>query len=174
MKIILETKRLYLREFEVIDGVYLFELNNDPDVIKYTGNSAFKSIEEAKNFVENYDDYEKNGYGRWAVCLKSTNEFLGWCGLKYDPKKNEVDLGFRFFQQKWGNGYATEAAKACVNYGFSVLKINKIVGRAYIENKASIAVLEKCNLIFKNNILYDYQPSVLYIIKNDTNKINID
>ena len=167
MKIILETNRLYLREFIASDGFHFYHLNNDEDVIKYTGNKPFKSLEEAMDFIKNYSDYKRNGYGRWAVCLKDTNEFLGWCGLKFEEDKAEIDLGYRFYKKYWGKGFATESAKACVNYGFSKLDMNEIVGRATIENKASIEVLKKCNFKFEKQFVYLNQPSVLYTIKND-------
>ena len=111
MKIILETERLYLREFIDSDGFHFYHLNNDSDVIKYTGNKPFKSIEEATNFIENYNEYLINGFGRWAVCLRETDEFLGWCGLKYESDKDEIDLGFRFYKKHWNKGYATESAR---------------------------------------------------------------
>lgn len=167
MKIILRTERLYLREFMVSDGFHFFHLNNDNEVIKHTGNSPFDSLKEATDFVKNYNDYERNGFGRWAVCLKESDEFIGWCGLKYDDSINEVDLGFRFYKKQWSKGYATEAALGCIAYGFSKLRINKIVGRTYIENKASVAVLKKCNFKFKKHFLYDNQPAVFYTITND-------
>ncbi len=167
MKIILETKRLYLREFIPSDGFHFYHLNNNPEVIKYTGNSAFCSLKEATDFIINYPDYKAHGFGRWAVCLKETDAFLGWCGLKLETAINEIDLGFRFYQNEWGKGYATEAAEASVKYGFSKLNINEIVGRAYLENKASIKVLKKCNFKFVKKINYDANPAVLYSIKND-------
>lgn len=167
MKIILETERLYLREFIDTDGFHFYQLNNDEDVVKYTGNKPFKSLEEATNFIKNYSDYKQNGYGRWAVCLKETNEFLGWCGLKYE--NNEIDLGFRFYKKYWSLGYATESASACVSYGFSKLNLKEIIGRAYIENVASIKVLKKCNFKFKKQLVYDNQPAVLYTLENDAN-----
>jgi len=167
MNVILETQRLYLREFINSDGFHFYELNNDPEVIKYTGNKAFQSLDEATNFIENYSDYSQNGFGRWAVCLRETDEFLGWCGLK--KEKDEVDLGFRFYKKHWNKGFATEAAKACVNYGFLKLKLPEIIGRVYIKNKASIRVLQKCNLKFKKWFEYDKKPAVLYTIKNDRN-----
>ena len=169
MKIILETKRLYLREFIASDGFHFYHLNNDLDVVKYTGNSAFESLEDAMIFIKNYSDYKQNGFGRWAVCLKTTNEFLGWCGLKYEEEKDEIDLGFRFYKKHWGIGFATEAAKACINYGFKSLNISKIVGRAYVENTASIQVLKKCNLQFEKEFIYDNQPTHLYNLRNDRN-----
>ncbi|AMC09889.1 acetyltransferase [Lutibacter profundi] len=167
MNIILETQRLYLREFTDSDGFHFYQLNNNPEVIKHTGNKAFQSLNEATNFIKNYSDYNQNGFGRWAVCLKETNEFLGWCGLK--KEKGEIDLGFRFYKKHWNKGFATEAAKACVNYGFLKLKRHKIRGRVYAENRASIQVLKKCNLKFEKQFMYDKKPAVLYTIKNDTN-----
>ena len=167
MKIILETERLYLREFIDTDGFHFYHLNNDEEVMKYTGNVPFGNVEKANSFIRNYNDYEKNGFGRWAVCLQDTNEFLGWCGLKLENEKNEVDLGFRFYREHWNKGYATESAKACVKLGFEKLELLKIVGRAYIENKASIEVLKKCNFKFKKNFMYDNRAAVLYTILND-------
>ena len=69
---------------------------------------------------------------------KEFSEFLGCCGLKLN-EENLIDLGFRFFQREWGKGYATESAKASLEYGFNNLKINEIIGRASIDNKASIS-----------------------------------
>lgn len=72
MKTILETNRLLLREFDISDAENFYELNLNPNVIKYTGNSAFKDINEAKIFLENYSDHQRNGYGRWSVIDNST------------------------------------------------------------------------------------------------------
>ncbi|MCX8525014.1 GNAT family N-acetyltransferase [Chryseobacterium formosus] len=164
MKTILETKRLLLREFEISDAESLYELNLNPSVIKYTGNSAFKDIDEAKEFLENYSDYQRNGYGRWAVIYKSTNQFLGWCGLKYDEKLDETDIGFRFFEHFWNQGFATESAKACIDYGFEELNLKTIVGRAMKENLASIKVLEKIGLQFNLSFDFDGKEGVIYRI----------
>jgi RimJ/RimL family protein N-acetyltransferase len=147
MKFILETDRLYLREFNTSDAQSMFDLNSDQDVIRYTGDPPFESVDEAKEFLANYSDYKQNGFGRWAVILKDTNEFIGWCGLKKHDK-GFVDIGFRFFQSHWGYGYASESAKATLDYGFQVLKMDEIIGRAAPENFASIRVLEKINMKF--------------------------
>lgn len=172
MNIILETERLYLREFSSLDAVHFYNLNNDPDVLKYTGNEPFKSLLEAQEFIVNYSDYTINGYGRWAVCLKETDEFLGWCGLKKDENSGEVDLGFRFYKRNWGKGYATESGLACINYGFHHLLLNKIIGRAYIDNLASICVLKKCKFNFVKKFKYDNQSAVLFELNYDGSKKN--
>ena len=93
MKIILETNRLILREFDIQDAKNMYELNLDTEVIQYTGDKAFNSIEDAESFLENYNDYQINGFGRWTVLLKSNKEFIGWCGLKLNEERF-VDIGF--------------------------------------------------------------------------------
>ncbi len=82
MRKILESKRLELREFDISDAVNLYQLNLDSEVIKYTGDPPFNNIEEAERFLDNYNEYKKNGFGRWAVITKESNKFIGWCGLK--------------------------------------------------------------------------------------------
>ena len=166
MKKILETPRLILREFELHDAKEMWELNNDPDVIKYTGDPPFKSIKEAKLFLKNYSDYQRNGFGRWAILLKGTNEFIGWCGLKLN-EDTHVDIGFRLLKKYWNNGYATESAKACLQYGFENLEITEIIGRASILNKPSIKVLEKIQMSFwKKEIINDLGNTIYYKINN--------
>ena len=77
MKTILETPCLLLIEIVISDTEAMFELNSDPEVMKYTGDVSFESLEQTKGFIVNYPDYKKNGFGRNAVILKETGEFLG-------------------------------------------------------------------------------------------------
>lgn len=148
MKIILETERLLLREFTLVDAQLLVDLNNNPNVTRYTGDGAV-TLEEAQKIINDaiLPQYP-NKLGRWAVHLKSTNEFIGWCGLKFIQELDEIDLGYRFFESHWGKGYATEAAKACFDYGIQTLKLKSIVGRAAVDNHNSIKVLEKVGLTY--------------------------
>ena len=147
MKKILETERLILREFEISDAKKMWELNSDPEVIQYTGDPPFVSVDHARKFLSEYGDYEKNGYGRWAVIEKTSNKFIGWCGLKLN-EEGLIDIGFRFFKKVWNRGYATESAKACLEYGFNILNLDEIIGRAARENRVSIRVLEKLNMSY--------------------------
>ena len=147
MRIITETNRLTLREFSVYDAEIFFHLNSDPEVMKYTGDVPFQSISDAEKFFNNYTDYQLNGFGRWAVVLKETGKFIGWCGLKLN-EENLIDIGFRFFRKEWNKGYATESAMACLQHGFNNLNIKEIIGRAAKENTASIKVLEKLGMEF--------------------------
>jgi len=160
----LETERLYLREITPDDAQFAYELNLDEDVIRYTGDGAFESIEEAKGFLEKYDHYKKYGFGRWAVVRKSDNELLGWCGLKYSEDLDEHDIGFRFFKKHWNSGYATESAIACLKTGFEQFGMKTIVGRARSENLASIRVLEKLGLTYSKSYEEDGEAWVVYDI----------
>ncbi|MBB1139762.1 GNAT family N-acetyltransferase [Myroides sp. WP-1] len=165
MKKILETSRLVLRELHPSDASSFFELNANPNVIRYTGNTAFTDVEEARIFLENYSDYREKGYGRWAVVLKDTGQFIGWCGLKFDADTQQTDIGFRFFEEEWGKGYATESAQACLQVGFNQFQLSHIIGRAMKANIASICVLEKLGLTYEQDIILDGEEAVLYKIK---------
>ena len=142
-----ETERLELREFSVADATGFYRLNSDPEVMRDTGDQAFANENEARDFLSSYDHYTLYDYGRWSVYLKETGEYVGFCGLKYSPEKDEVDLGFRFMQDQWNKGLATEAARAALRLGFERFGLKKIVGRAMKDNLASNRVLEKLGMI---------------------------
>lgn len=161
MKVKLETARLYLREFTLADAVLLYEMHQDPEITRYTGDPVpWSSVEQAEKIITDIilPQYKK-GIGRWAAHLKENNEFIGWCGLK--DLGGEVDLGYRYLQKYWGKGYATEAAKAVLQYGIDK-KISNIIGRANKENRASVKVLEKIGLTFDSNYT-DEQTSVVSV-----------
>ena len=131
MNVVIESKRLLLRTFTIDDGPLIYALNSDADVTRYTYDRV-KELYQAKEILEKIilPQYSLYNHGRWAVHLKTGLEFIGWCGLKYRPERNEVDLGYRFLKSAWGHGYATEAAYACLKYGFENLSIRQITGRA--------------------------------------------
>ena len=160
----LETERLYLREIIPDDDRFAYELNLDEEVIRYTGDGHFENMEEARAFLEKYDHYQKYGFGRWAVVRKSDNEILGWCGLKYTEDLDEHDIGFRFFKKHWNSGYATESAAACLKIGFEKFGMKTIVGRARVENVASVRVLEKLGLTYSKSYEEDGENWVVYTI----------
>lgn len=141
-----ESARLGYREFSPDDASDLFRLNSDPEVIRYTGDPPFSSEEEARAFILGYDRYRRDGYGRWSVVSKETFKLLGWCGL--NRIDGDIDLGYRFFRSAWGQGFATEAARACLDFGFNQLGMSRIIARALPENIASWKVLEKVGMTF--------------------------
>ena len=166
----LETERTILRKLTKEDAQDFYNLNLDEEVLKFTGDKPFENLQAAKDFLINYDQYEKYGVGRFAVIDKKKSEFLGWCGLKYSEEKNEYDIGFRFNKRYWNKGYATETAVKCIDFGFNELKIEKIIGRAIKENVASVKVLEKIGMTFKMNFDFDGKEGVIYEINKNQEK----
>ncbi len=163
---ILESERLYLRELTLDDAENMYRLNNDVEVLKFTGDVPFSSVEAAKIFLKNYESYKRYGFGRWAVIKKSDEKFIGWCGLKYSPNTDEYDIGFRFLKKYWNKGFATESAKACVEFGFRKFEMKVIVGRAMKENICSIRVLEKIGLIYVKPFDFDGEEGLIYQISS--------
>jgi ribosomal-protein-alanine N-acetyltransferase len=159
MPIIFETPRLWLRQFTLDDASLLVALNSNPQVLKYLHEPLLTTEEQALHVLENIilPQY-KNKLGRWAIYIKETGEFIGWCGLKYLADRDETDLGYRLMQQYWGKGYAYEAAKHTLDYGFNHLHLNTIVGRAHIENTASLKILEKIGMHYVNDEVVDNCP----------------
>lgn len=166
---ILQTSRLILSEFSKEDAEDLYLLNADPEVLKYTGDPPFESIEDALAFVDGYDNYSTDGFGRWTVRLKSDNSFIGWCGLKRHSN-GEVDLGFRIMRKHWGNGYATEAALGCIEYAFKSLDLPYLIGRAMKQNAASHRVLEKVGMLFWKEEAMDLHDALCYRLDQRTFK----
>ena len=163
MNIIIETDRLLLRTFTINDAILVYELNRDPEVTRFTGD-PIRDPEHAKSVLEKtiLPQYALYNHGRWAVNLKPGLEFIGWCGLKTRPERNEIDLGFRFLRNSWGHGYATEAAFACLKYGFEKLGLARIVGRAMPDNLGSLRVLEKCGMSYIGDEIVDDHPARTY------------
>ena len=143
-----ESERFLYREWGLDDAPIFFELNEDPEVMKYTGDIRFKDVEEARALIANYSAFRDTNMGRWLMVRKEDGAIVGWCGLKYHPEEDYVDLGYRLFKKYWGQGYATEGGLRCVQYGFEELGLKEIVGRTASDNKGSIRVLEKCGMEF--------------------------
>jgi RimJ/RimL family protein N-acetyltransferase len=168
MNIIIETNRLILRTFSEEDAGLILELNADPEVTRYTGD-PIRDLDHAKQVLDRVilPQYALYNHGRWAVHVKPELDpiaigFIGWCGLKNRPERNEIDLGYRLMKKAWGKGYATEAAYACLKYGFEKLHLERIVGRAMPGNIASLRVLEKCQMQYAGEEVVDDHPAITY------------
>lgn len=167
-KLILETDRLWLREFVPDDAEAFFALNSDPEVMRYTGDACLTSVEQARAGLceRPIVDYQKYGFGRLAVVLKNSDTLIGFAGLKYLDDLGEVDLGYRLMVAYWGRGLATEASRACVGHGFQAHGLKRIIGLVEPENVRSVRVLEKCGLVFERITDYRSQRLAQYVIEH--------
>ena len=166
MKPILETPRFILKEFSEEDAVGFYQMNLDKEVMKFTGDQPFESVEKAKQFIKSYDHYKKYGFGRWTIIEKGTNNYIGWCGLKMTESINEVDIGFRIKKEYWNKGIATETSEAVLKYGFERLKLKNIAARALKDNPASIKVIKKLGMKYRNNFKDENGEWVVYEVSN--------
>jgi ribosomal-protein-alanine N-acetyltransferase len=166
MKVVLETERLLLREYVEDDAQAFFELNSDPEVLRFVPDKPLLNIEQARQILIDHPiaDYRKYGFGRCACILKSTGEQIGFAGLKYLEELGEVDVAFRLKPAHWGLGLATEAALASIRFGFSNLGLKQIIGLAMPENFASVRVLEKTGLRYAGTITFWGHDFSKYII----------
>ncbi|MBO1255385.1 GNAT family N-acetyltransferase [Alteromonas sp. 5E99-2] len=159
--VIFETNRLIIREWIESDRPNFYEMSADEDVMKFFPKTLTK--EECDRVVQRLKDLNaKNGCCFWSCELKETNTFIGLVGLnKIEdglPFAPCVEIGWRFSKNYWGKGYATEAAKGCLEYGFETLNLNEIVSFAVKDNKNSIKVMESIGMV--NNMSNFIHPKV--------------
>ncbi|MBN1285178.1 MAG: GNAT family N-acetyltransferase [Anaerolineae bacterium] len=151
MNNVIETDRLRLRPFAPDDApIYAEVIFADPDVTRYLPASQAAPLDRATRAIAMFADaWAANGYSIWAVERLSDGLFVGACGLMNIPDApEEVELAYEFGKVYWGQGYATEAARACLRYGFEVGGLSQIVALAIPENAASRRVMEKLGMTF--------------------------
>lgn len=155
----LETERLLLRQLELSDAEAMFAMDNNPEVHKYLWKKPTLAIEETIKTIEYVQSqYAKNNIGRYATILKETGEFIGWTGIKFindhieNGNSNFYDYGYRLDEKFWNKGYATEASKAWLDYGFKQMNIDSMNAYTHAENGASNHILQKVGM----NFIEDY------------------
>lgn len=164
VKIALETPRLLLREFTPADANALEAILGDPVAMQYYP-AAFdrKGVEE---WIErNRERYKREGYGLWAMLLRETNEVIGDCGcfLRDVDGRDDIEIGYHVRRDLWGNGYATEAAQACMRYAFAKLGVDRVISLIRPENMQSIRVAEKNGLTCQKIIFWRGYDHCIYV-----------
>nr|WP_272893759.1 GNAT family protein [Heyndrickxia oleronia] len=172
---LLETERLSLRKIEKEDAEDIFRCFSDPDVTRYYGQESFTSFEQAEQIIEMFNHNYKERRGiRWGMELKDRKGIIGSIGFNaWVPKYKRAEIGYELHPGFWRKGYASEAVKAVVDYGFNHLDLNRIGAVVFLENTASNDLLIKLgfekegvlrNYIYQNGISYD--TNVYSLVKN--------
>ena len=152
----IETERLRLRPFAPDDADdYYQRIFGDPDVTKYLRSRRSITRDDMPALLTRLaNQWRQQGF--WAVTDKSDGQLIGHCGLKYLDATTEIELAYALAKSHWGMGFATEAARAVLRYGFEELKLDRIVAVAVPENAASRRVMEKIGLAYeKTDRFYD-------------------
>ena len=145
----IETERLYLRQWQARDLPVFAEMNADLDVMKYFPKPLSPKLSDA---IANKCSQliTDKGWGFWAVILKETNKFIGMVGLNEAhvdmPFAPAVEMAWRLHKDYWGQGYATEAARASLTFAFEVLKIEEVVAFTAVINKHSQLIMQRIRM----------------------------
>ena len=152
-----QSQRLSFELMTSKDAGLLYELDQDPEVLRYINGGKISTEEDIRNIMiprmMEYLNKEK-GWGLWKVLETHNNEFIGWILIRpvgfftEDPQYENLEIGWRFHQKSWGKGYATEAAKQIVKEIEGQKKAKKITAIAVEENTASIKIMKKIGMTF--------------------------
>lgn len=166
MAVYLETERLLLRDFTRDDVDDVVELDGDPAVMHYiTGGRATPRDEVRDVIIPFWLAFSEGGgrFGFWAAVDKTTGRFLGWFHLRPRPDGTPgegVELGYRLRRSAWGQGYATEGARALIRKGFTELGVDRIFAETMVVNAVSRRVMEKSGLRYVRTFHADWPDRI--------------
>ncbi|MDY7094619.1 MAG: GNAT family N-acetyltransferase [Acidobacteriota bacterium] len=145
MEPFLTTQRLALFEMSVEDAPWMLRLLNEPSFLTNIGDRGVRSLGEAGRYLESRvtASYREHGFGMYRVEDREDGAVLGVCGLVRREGLAHADLGFAFFPEHWGRGYASEAGAAIVAHARNTLGLGTLLAIAAPDNRGSIRVLEK-------------------------------
>src|SRR5882724_4373630 len=159
---VIQTERLVLRQLDLNDAAFVFELLNEPAFLRFIGDKGVKTLDGARDYMLKgpIDSYGRHGFGLYAACLLDGTP-IGICGLVKRDGLADVDVGFAFLSRHCAKGYAAESASAVLILARQVLRLPRIVAITSPENWGSIAVLEKIGLRFEGMIrLAEHGPEL--------------
>lgn len=165
--IIADSERLTFRLMGQDDAQALWELDQDPAVMKFINGGKSHDMQTITDVflprMKAYTDINK-GWGIWQISNKVTQEYLGWVLVRPmdfftdDPKLKDLELGWRFFKKSWGKGYATEATIAIKNGVVNQTDIDYVSALAVEDNYGSIGVMKKVGMHFIRK--YDHKDPI--------------
>ncbi len=163
----LETERLFLRPMNETDVESVFAMRSDEDVMRFIRAPQTKRAEAENwiNLVSSRWADEKIGF--CSIIEKSSERFVGWCGLWRLQETGETEVGYALVKEFWGRGFASEAAGAFLKYGFENLELEKIVAVANPENTNSRRVMENLGMTFDYTGKFYERDLVHYTITKD-------
>ncbi len=161
---VLETPRMRLRPLTHDDVDNLLGIFQDVEAMRYYSGTVDR--DEARVWIQRSLDAYPQGMGLLAAVLRETGAFVGQCGLVHQEvrEKRETEVGYLFLRRYWGRGLATEAARACVAYGFEELGRRRIVALIDPANRASRRVAEKVGLSLRESIEKWNKPISVYAL----------
>jgi ribosomal-protein-alanine N-acetyltransferase len=163
---ILETDRLILRTFEMEDLDDFAALEADPVVMRFYASGARSRAAAERGIAWFAELQAKHGYSLWAVVRKPDEAFIGCCGLLPQTIDDtpEVEIAYKLALAHWGQGYATEAARAIRDWSFANLAVDRLISIIDAENVASIRVADKNGMRHWKNAAFHGKTCRIYAI----------
>ncbi|GCE16129.1 GNAT family N-acetyltransferase [Tengunoibacter tsumagoiensis] len=165
--IVLETEHLLFRPLKISDLDAMAALYADPEVMRFLGGPRSRS--EVQSVLNSYiQEYQISGHSFFATLLKSTEQFIGHCGLLNQEVegKHEIELGYILAQPYWQQGLALEGTQALKEYGFEQLHFPRLISLIPHENQASIHIAQKIGMQYERDVNQWGQDFQLYAVKN--------
>jgi ribosomal-protein-alanine N-acetyltransferase len=165
---ILDTPRLILREFYSHDAEALHAVLSDPETMRFYP-SPLDRPEVEEWIARNLRRYAKDGHGLWAMVLKENGELIGDCGLTLQDVDgvDEMEIGYHVRRDHWGQGLATEAARACRDFGFAHFPVDHLISLIRPENLSSRRVAEKNGMTIWKQVIRASLPHLVYSIRRE-------
>ncbi|MEN9568327.1 MAG: hypothetical protein RLZZ69_3523 [Cyanobacteriota bacterium] len=163
---LLETKRLFLREMTLCDVDDLLEVFSEPEVMQFYPQLFDRQM--TQSWIElNIQRYARNGFGLWGLISKENDKLIGDCGLVVQEVDGieMVEIGYHVRYDLWGRGLATEAAQACRDYGFYQLGFDTLISLINPSNTASRRVAEKNGMKLIKEIEWRNKSTCVYVVK---------
>jgi [ribosomal protein S5]-alanine N-acetyltransferase len=165
---VIETERLILRHFTDSDVDAVFAVIGDPLTMKYYP-QRFTREDALRWVTKSQERYRTDGFGLFAVVLKSSGDVIGNCGVVRQDVEGEsmLEVGYHFRRDYWGHGYATEAARGCMDYAFRHLVAPKVVSFILAENQPSRRVAERNGMTMERQVIFHDLPHLMYAMTRD-------
>jgi RimJ/RimL family protein N-acetyltransferase len=153
----LHTARLRLRPFSDADADALFALHSNAHVLRYWDSPPWSEPSRAERFIAICRQIEEEGSGaRLAIDRVTDGAFVGWCGLtQWNADYRSASMGYCLTEAAWGHGYATEAARAVLQWAYETLDLNRVQAETDTRNVASAHVLEKLGFVREGTLRED-------------------
>ncbi|MEZ4662585.1 MAG: GNAT family N-acetyltransferase, partial [Caldilineaceae bacterium] len=159
------TARLLVRHFQPTDLDDFAALCVDADVMRYMGDGTLLPRAEVARWIDICQQkYAQRGYGTSAVFEQASGRFIGYCGVVRAPDHDFDELVYAYHVDSWGQGYATEAGRAMLDYVFAHSDLDRIYATIVAENAASIHVVQKLGMHFEKQVMDEDGVAVNYYV----------
>ena len=162
-----EADRLAFREWDGDDLERFHSICSDPQVMQFVGDGQAWTKERTDQFIQSASDtFREHGYCQWALVHKADGKLIGYCG--FVKSDNDSEIGWRLAPEYWGQGLATEAARAVLKHCIETLEFRRVIATVQAANAASIRIIEKLGMTLVERFDRDGQEVLVYSLDADS------